>query len=136
MIKDHPELAVAGVAAASLTLGGLAAVETATGLSAARGDYLGRVAEILAHAKDMVTKGSTLEVASRWAVQARNELKLAERAAGPWFAARAADIMNLIRYGNRAGPTADRLFRDLQSWAQVLESVGRTNETINRMTGN
>jgi len=70
------------------------------------------------------------EQAARLLVPLRNQLKLDLRAQGSWFAARAADLRNLVRYGDRAGPTADQLYERYGTWERVLESLSRTNATV------
>lgn len=65
----------------------------------------------------------------------RNELKLEVRRQGPWWAARAADIRNIFKYGNRAGPSADDLIRQYGSAENALEALGRTSAAVNHATG-
>jgi filamentous hemagglutinin len=83
----------------------------------------------------MLKAGTSVENAARWAVPARNALKLSIREQGSFILARLEDVANFIRYGNRAGPSADQLFAQLKSWDAVLESVTRTNETVNKLLG-
>ena len=104
-------------------------------LGTLRGDYLRGVSDIAGKAQAMRSAGSSVETAARWAVGARNMLKLEVRSQGSWFAARLADLRNLILYGNRAGPTAEQLFGELKSWESVLESVTRTSDTVNKLSG-
>jgi hypothetical protein len=65
----------------------------------------------------------------------RNELKLNIREQGSWVLSKAADLRNLLKYGNRAGPSPDDLFRQYGSWEKALEAISRTNPTVNRLTG-
>lgn len=49
----------------------------------------------------------TTNDASRTMVPLRNELKFEVRRQESWWAARVADIHNIPKYGNRAGPTSE-----------------------------
>lgn len=116
---------------------GEVAVATRAGPAAARlirAEYAKQIAAIVTKAEEGVAAGRSVESVAREAVEARNALKLAERAAGPWWIARMADLRNLVIYRNRAGPTADQLFQETGSWEKVLEKVGRTNVTIDRLS--
>jgi hypothetical protein len=115
-----------GVAGKATFVGQLTAAE-------ARALYLSRLEKILMNARDKLANGETVETVAREAVAARNALKVEVRALGPWVAARAADVRNIFVYGNRAGKTADELFSVHKTWDGVLESVGRTNQLINKL---
>jgi RHS repeat-associated protein len=104
-------------------------------LSAIRTTYLSSVDDLVGLGQSMRAAGSSAEQAARVLVPLRNQLKLDLRAQGSWVAARTADIRNLIRYGNRAGPTADDLYRQHGSWDKVLDALGRTNTTVDTVLG-
>jgi hypothetical protein len=86
-------------------------------------------------AKRLRAGGMSVEDVVRTVSPLRNELKLNIRAQGSWWAARAADIRNVFKYGNRAGPSAESLFARYGSWEKALEAISRTNPTVNRLTG-
>jgi hypothetical protein len=65
----------------------------------------------------------------------RNELKRNIRAQGSWIVARVAELRNLVKYGDRLGPSPDALFRTYGSWEKALEAISRTNVTLNKVMG-
>ncbi|WP_141735136.1 RHS repeat-associated core domain-containing protein [Oligoflexus tunisiensis] len=101
-----------------------------------RASYLSKVSSLMAAAERMKAEGKSPEHIARVTVEGRNAIKLEVRAQGNWFLARAADIRNIVKYGNRAGPSADRLYQKYGSWEEVTRAAMRTNSTINRLTGN
>jgi RHS repeat-associated protein len=104
-------------------------------LSAIRGAYLQGVDDLVGAGLSMRAAGASAEQAARALAPLRNQLKLDLRAQGSWLAARAADLRNLIKYGNRAGPSADDLLRQYGSWERVLDALGHTSDAVNRAFG-
>lgn len=104
-------------------------------LTAIRATYLRSVDDLVGLGLSMRAAGTSAEQAARLLVPLRNQLKLDLRVQGSWFAARTADVRNLVRYGNRAGPTADDLYRQYGSWDKVLDALGRTNTTVDTVLG-
>ncbi|TWB09206.1 RHS repeat-associated protein [Nitrospirillum amazonense] len=100
-----------------------------------RGAYLAGADDISGLALSGRAAGASAEDMARLTVQMRNELKLQIRSQGDWLLARVADVRNLVKYGNRAGPTADQLFEKYGTWDAVLDALNRTNRTVNKMTG-
>jgi hypothetical protein len=142
ILNSLPALGPVGGAAGELgagakwLVGGIRGIAAARpSLVAVRSSYLQGVADLVVQGQRMRELGASAEQIARALVPLRNQLKVDIRAQGSWFAARSADLRNLIRYGNRAGPTADDLFRQYGSWEKVVEAVGRTNQTLNRALG-
>lgn len=79
--------------------------------------------------------GMSAEEVVRTVSPLRNELKLNIREQGSWLLSKAADLRNLIVYGNRAGPSAEQLLLRYGSWEKALDAISRTNATVNRVTG-
>jgi hypothetical protein len=96
-------------------------------------DYLEKIAAVVAKSEARLAAKESVEAVARDAVRARNLLKLEERANGPWFAARWADLRNLVRYGDRAGPTAEQLFKQFGSWEKVLDKVRETSPAYDHL---
>jgi len=110
--------------------------EGTAGLGALRADYLRQVQSLYQDAKAALNAGRSAEEVAREFVPLRNALKLAIRARGPWWAAAAAALRNLVKYGNTAGPTAEDLFKQYGSWEKVIDTIGSTSELVNKATGN
>ena len=106
-----------------------------TGSRAIRTSYVQSVDDLVGMGQSMRAAGASAEQAVRALSPLRNQLKLDLRAEGSWFSARAADIRNMIKYGDRAGPSADDLYRQYGSWERALDAMGRTNATVNRALG-
>lgn len=83
----------------------------------------------------LVGRGWTYEQAARSLVPVRNFVKVNVREQGGWLAGRWADIRNLIKYGNYAGPSPDWLFKRSGSWAKVFAKISKTSEAVNRYAG-
>lgn len=105
------------------------------GLGTLRASYLQQVDDLAGAASSIRAAGVNADDALRILAPLRNELKLEVRRQGPWWAARAADIRNIFKYGNRAGPSADDLVRQYGSAENALEALGRTSSAVNRATG-
>jgi len=79
-----------------------------------------------------MAQNRTVEAAARWAVNARNLLKLEIRSQGPWLAARLADLRNLALYGIGRAPVLTSYCRGtvagrkslMQSRAATIKSIG------------
>jgi hypothetical protein len=78
----------------------------------------------------MASDGVDAQAAARWAVDARNALKLEARDAGPRVLKWGAEQWNNFRYGNPVGPSADFLLRNRAPGA-VIQSSGNTNPWVN-----
>ena len=105
------------------------------GAKALRSQYVQTADELGQLAQRLRGRGMSAEEVVRTVSPMRNELKLNIRAQGSWLAARAADARNLLRYGNRAGPSADDLFRRYASWDAALQAISRTHPTLNHILG-
>ena len=101
-----------------------------------RGAYLSQVDDLAGAASSIRAAGLNAEQTARILVPLRNSLKMEIRAQGSWIASKVAGLRNQFKYGNRAGPSADELYRKHGSWEGVLDSLGKTNATVNRATGN
>ena len=108
---------------------------TKEGLNTLRTSYLQQVDDLAAAANSMRAAGLNADDALKILVPLRNELKLEVRRQGPWWAARAADVRNIFKYGNRAGPTADNLIKRYGNAENALEALQRTSSAVNRATG-
>jgi RHS repeat-associated protein len=112
-----------------------AATEALAAAKALRKDYLGIVDELASMAQRLRASGSSAEEVVRTVAPIRNEVKLNIRDRGSWFAARLADARNLLKYGDRAGPSPDDLFEQYGSWEGALDAIQRTNPHVNTLTG-
>jgi RHS repeat-associated protein len=135
--KVAAELGMNGLltAAGIMVPGGGARKATGVGARALRQRYVETAEELGAMAGRLRAGGMSAEDVVRTVSPLRNELKLNIREQGSWFAARAADIRNLLKYGNRAGPSPNNLFRQYGSWDKALDAISRTNPMINRVMG-
>lgn len=113
----------------------LGLVATKGGLGSLRGSYLQQVDDLAGAASSIRAAGVNADDALKILAPLRNQLKLEVRRQGPWWAARAADIRNIFKYGNRAGPSADDLIKRYGSAENALEALGRTSSAVNRATG-
>jgi RHS repeat-associated protein len=95
--------------------------------------YLQRLGSAVDAGESAMGSGANAEGVARSLVAGRNDLKLELRAAGPWLAGRLADMRNLVKYGNRAGPTADQLLETHGTWEGVVDSVKRTSKAADRL---
>jgi len=51
----------------------------------------------------------------------------------PWLKARKLDLRNLMRYGNRLGPSLQSLIRKYRgNWDEIYNALFRTSEEYNR----
>ncbi len=108
--------------------GGLAAAR------AARQAYVTEAQGIRTAAEKLVNQGVDPAAAARWAVDARNALKLEAREPLPRVVRWGAEQLNTWRYGNPVGPSADALLATRTPQA-VIESAGRTNSFLNWILG-
>lgn len=125
--------AAIGVTAVAAGYAAEAAFVGQIGAAEARALYLSRVEQIATNAAGRLKNGDAVEAVAKDVVQARNLLKLEIRELAPWAAARAADMRNLVTYGNRAGPSAEQLLQKYGSWEKVIEAVQRTNQLVNKL---
>jgi filamentous hemagglutinin len=79
--------------------------------------------------------GASAENVVRTVSPLRNHLKANIRATGPWIVQAAAEARNLVKYGNKLGPTPEALFRQYGSWEKAMDAISRTNQTIDRFSG-
>ncbi|MEB2346927.1 MAG: hypothetical protein OZ948_19615, partial [Deltaproteobacteria bacterium] len=131
------EIVGIGRAAVGAVRGGVRAA--AGGIAAARAARQAYVAEaqgIRTAAEKLVDQGLDPAAAARWAVDARNALKLESRESLPRVVQWGIEQRNIWKYGNPVGPSADRLLtRPGGSPAAVIESAGRTNSWVNWILG-
>lgn len=81
----------------------------------------------------MVGRGASVEDAARWAVRARNDLKVGIRARGSPVVRGLAEARNVRKYGNRVGPTYEQLIREGKTPEDIIGSSGRANARVNRI---
>ena len=81
----------------------------------------------------MVGRGASVEEAARWAVRARNDLKVGIRARGSPVVRGLAEARNVRKYGNRIGPTYEELIREGKTPEDIIGSSGRANAKVNRI---
>jgi hypothetical protein len=105
------------------------------GASALRATYVSTAEELGAVAGRLKAGGMSAEEVVRTMSPLRNELKLNIREQGPWILSKAADLRNVIVYGNRAGPSPEQLLLRYGTWEKALDAISRTNTTLNRVTG-
>lgn len=77
-------------------------------------------------ARAMLAGGRSPETVARWAVAARNNLKIMARAFSPRSEVAAMEARNLSIYGNKIGPTAEQQFAKYGSWEGVISAATRT----------
>jgi hypothetical protein len=85
-------------------------------------------------AEKLINEGVDPTAAARWAVDARNALKLEAREPLPRVVRWGAEQLNTWRYGNPVGPSSDALLATRTPQA-VIESAGRTNSFLNWVLG-
>lgn len=101
--------------------------------------YDAEVTQIPITAQEMQAKGSSLEAATRWAVDQRNFLKEKIRNMGNPITKRNAELRNLEKYGNVLGPSYESLSKALRKEGEsdddvnkkILEGAGKANAQIN-----
>ncbi len=126
------DLIMAGSGVKAVARVGTAAVERA---AASRAAYLVKVGEIKSVLAEMKAGGATAEAIGRKAVELRNLAKVEVRGAGGWLERKLAEARNLLFYGNKIGPNAERMLEKHESWENVAEAATRTNETLNKVLG-
>jgi hypothetical protein len=114
--------------------GGSAAASLFAAARGARAGYVAEAEHIRIIAEKMVGQGVDPAMAARWAVDARNALKLQARESLPRPGQWLAEQRNILRYGNPVGPSADDLL-GVKTPAAVIESAGRTNRFLNWILG-
>lgn len=108
--------------------GGIAAAR------AARQAYVAEAQGIRTAAEKLVNQGLDPAAAARWAVDARNALKLESRESLPRVVQWGVEQRNIWKYGNPVGPSADALLSTRTPQA-VIEGAGRTNSFLNWILG-
>jgi len=124
-----------GRAAVGAVRGGVGAA--AAGVAAARTARQAYAAEaqgIRSLAPKMVEEGVDPAAAARWAVDARNALKLQARESLPRVVRWGIEQRNMWKYGNPVGPAADDLISAGGARA-AIESAGRTDSFLNWLLG-
>lgn len=91
--------------------------------------------EISEEALRMVKTGEkTTEEAARWAVRARNDLKVKIRAKGSPITRGLAEARNIRKYGRKTGPTYDELIRKGKTPEDIIGSAGKSSKKVTRAT--
>jgi RHS repeat-associated protein len=99
--------------------------ELASGL-VVRAGYMG-LAKLIGPSTTMArAAGVSAEGVARVAVSARNALKVGARWMSEPTVVREMEARNMLRYGNKIGPTADQLFAKYGSWEKVIRAASRT----------
>jgi RHS repeat-associated protein len=99
-----------------------------------RGAYVAEARGIRSLAEKMIAEGVDPAASARWAVGARNALKLESRESLPRVLRWGAERWSRHWYGNPVGPSADALLATRTPQA-VIESAGRTNSFLNWILG-
>ncbi len=96
--------------------------------------YVAEAQGIRTAAEKLIGGGMDPGAAARWAVVARNTLKMESRQSLPGVVRWGIEQRNVWKYGNPVGPSADALLRTRTPQA-VIESSGRTNNYLNWILG-
>lgn len=115
-------------------LGAYRSIKAFKTIRAARVSYVRNVKTIRDQARVLMRLGVESEDAARFAVDARNAIKIDARRALPSLVRRMIERRNLARYGDRIGPNADDLLRT-KTPEEVIDSAARTNEWLDRLLG-
>jgi hypothetical protein len=83
--------------------------------------------EALKIAAEEGNTAEAVEKAARWAVTARNDLKVAIRSRGSVVIKALAEARNINRYGNKIGPSYDELIREGKTPPEIIGSSGQAN---------
>lgn len=126
---DHP----AGEAVGNVSVSVGATMTAEAGLRAV---YEQSARQITEAALKMAADGGggpdAVEKAARWAVQARNELKVALRARGSVITKALAEARNIKKYGDKIGPSFDDLIREGKTPPDIIGSAGKANVKLSR----
>jgi uncharacterized protein RhaS with RHS repeats len=129
------EIVAAGRAAVGVVRGGVnAAAGGVAAARAARQAYVAEAQGVRTAAEKLIGGGMDPGAAARWAVDARNALKIESRQSLPGVVRWGIEQRNIWKYGNPVGPSADPLLRTRAPQA-VIESSGRTNSFLNWISG-
>ncbi|MFD1711916.1 hemagglutinin [Ottowia sp. GY511] len=90
-----------------------------------RQQYEAAVAALARDAARQLAAGVPKEDVARWAVAARDTLKLRYREATPPHVLVRIVANTRARYGNDVGPSADDLRSEGKTWRQIIESATR-----------
>jgi len=127
--EDHPGADAVGNVSVSVG-------QTMTAEAGLRAVYDQCARQITEAALKMAAEGGgspeAVEKAARWAVQARNELKVALRARGSVVTKALAEARNIKKYGDKVGPTYDQLIREGKTPKDIIGSAGKANTKLSR----
>jgi hypothetical protein len=91
-----------------------------------RQDYNKEVEALKNVARDMRTEGATPEQIARKLHQLRRELGIKYKNLTPIDKLKEIHARNLLKYGDKLGPSIDWLRSQGKSWEQIIESASRT----------
>jgi hypothetical protein len=108
-----------------------------------RGIYDESAKGITQTAKELIDKGVAQGDAAKWANDARNVLKERIRADGNPILKKVFEARNLKEYGNKVGPTYEKLFQKYAKQGlspeeinqKIIGSSGKSNLKVNRWSG-
>ena len=129
------EIVGVGRAAVGIARGAFGIVGSAVvAAQVTRAAYVAEAQGIRSAAEKLMTNGVDPIAAARWAVDARNALKLEARESLPAVVRWGIEQRNIWKYGNPVGPSADALLAT-RTPAAVIESAGKTNRFLNWVLG-
>ncbi|WP_406236312.1 glycerophosphodiester phosphodiesterase family protein [Nocardia sp. NBC_01009] len=111
-------------------------IRTLGGIGAARQAYVDATRAITVDGLARVEAGEDPETVARWAIDQRNEMKLATRAKLPRIFNIWAERRNMGHYNDPVGPTYEFL-HDVRGKTPVdiIKGAGRTSRRVNRLLG-
>ncbi len=94
-------------------------------------------------AQVMLQKGVPQGDAAKWAVEARNQLKATIREQGNAILKKVFESRNLAKYGNKLGPSYQKLYNELvkkglspeEINSKIIKGSGKANIKVNRWAG-
>jgi hypothetical protein len=125
MMSDG-EIADRREARAMGALSGVAPYSRTIGILGVRISYMAGARALGPTARVMLAAGRSPEAVGRWAVSARNGLKIMAREFSPAAEVAKMEARNLSIYGNKVGPTAEQMLAKYGTWEGVISAATRT----------
>jgi hypothetical protein len=107
---------------------------TMTSEEALRRVYMQSARKITEDALKQVADGVPSQNAARWAVEARNDLKVQIRSKGSPIVKGLAEARNIRKYGNKVGPSYEQLIREGKTPDDIIGKAGRSSTKVNRLS--
>ncbi|HLV34436.1 MAG TPA: hypothetical protein VKY59_04945, partial [Spirillospora sp.] len=95
-----------------------------TSEEALRRVYMQSARKITEDALKQVANGTPAQNAARWAVEARNDLKVQIRSKGSPIVKGLAEARNIRKYGNKIGPSYEQLIREGKTPDDIIGKAG------------